>query len=288
MKILISVFLSLVFVSAVAIAGEKRAEATSARVLFHLPYTETADKAHRLDVYIPDGATDRPVVVWVHGGSWVRGDKALAQRKPQAFTARNYVFVAINYRFVPDVMAGDQAADVAKAIKYVHDNCSKWGGNPKKLFIMGHSAGTHLSALVCTDESYLKAEGLDLSNIAGCVAVDVAGYDLKTRYEKAGANLRKILAPIFGADAKSQSHVSPICHVAAKKGIPPFLVIHIGLDPQKSQSLAFVKKLTAAGVSAKVHSAKGKGHKKLDEEMGMNGDAPTNAVFKFLDSLSKK
>jgi acetyl esterase/lipase len=256
-------------------------------VFYHLPYTNPADPAHRLDVYAPEGGKNHPVIIWVHGGSWVRGDKSLAHRKPCAFTRKGFVFVSINYRFVPQVTVPDQAGDVAKAIKHVRDNCEKWGGDPRRIFVMGHSAGAHLSALVCTDEKYLKTEGLELGSIRGCIAVDVAAYDIPARYNQSGDSLRKTLANIFGADQESQKQVSPLHHVARNKSIPPFLVIHIDVNPQKSQSEAFVKKLTTEGVSTRMHAAKGRKHKILDEELGMAGDAPTKAVFEFLDTFLK-
>ena len=93
---------------------------------------------------------------------------------------------------------------------------------------------------------------------------------------------------IFGADQESQKQVSPINHVSKGKRIPPFLVIHININPQKSQSQAFVELLIAQGFSARIYAADGKGHKKLDEEMGLADHEPTKAVFGFLDSLSDK
>ncbi len=285
MKTVMMVLVFLVFVSSDGLSQEQEPQATSAKVLFGLPYAEPKNAHQRLDVYAPEGAKNLPIVVWVHGGSWTRGDKALSQHKPYAFTRQGFVFVSVNYRFVPSVTPADQAGDVAKAIKYVHDHCEKWGGDPERIFSMGHSAGAHLSALVCTDQKYLKAAGLELPSIIGCIAVDVAAYDISARYEKASVSLQKILADIFGKDSTSQKRVSPINHVSPDKGIPPFLVIHIGIDPQKSQSQSFVKALLAAKVPTRVHVAQGKGHKKLDEEIGLPGDEPTKAVFEFLDSV---
>jgi acetyl esterase/lipase len=257
------------------------------RVRFHLPYVQPADDTRRLDVYSPEG-DNMPVIVWVHGGAWVGGDKSFAQHKPRTFTRRGFVFVAINYRLVPNVRAGDQAADVAAAIGYVRKNCKKWGGDPTKVFVMGHSAGTHLAALVCTNERYTAAANLKLSDISGCIAVDVAGYDIPARYDKAGDGLRKTLAEIFGESVDERARLSPIRHVAAGKGIPPFLIIHIGVDPQKSQSEAFAEKLKQAGVATTLYVARGKGHKKLDEEMGRPDSKASQAVYAFLEARLKK
>ena len=73
------------------------------------------------------------------------------------------------------------AEDVAKAIHWTHDHASDYGGDPNTIFVMGHSAGAQLAALVCTDDRYLKAERLSLSIIKGCVPVDGDTYDLPMR-----------------------------------------------------------------------------------------------------------
>ncbi|MEK6239196.1 MAG: S9 family peptidase [Planctomycetales bacterium] len=100
--------------------------------------------------------------------------------------------------------------------------------------------------------------------------------------------MKKTLAMIFGKEEESRKRLSPLYHVSEKKGIPPFLVIHIEADPQRAQSKSFVAKLKAKGVAARIHSAGKKGHKKLDEEMGLDGDGATMAVFDFLEELSAK
>jgi dienelactone hydrolase len=70
------------------------------------------------------------------------------------------------------------AGDVAKAIRWVRDRAQQYGGDPDTIFVMGHSAGAQLAALVCTDDRYLKAEGLSFSILKGCVPVDGDTYDV--------------------------------------------------------------------------------------------------------------
>src|ERR1043166_4812212 len=130
-----------------------------------LPYADTKNERQTIDVYAPTEGTNRPVVVWIHGGGWQAGDKSEVKRKPQAFVDKGFVFVSINYRFVPDVTIKQIAGDVGKAIRWTHDHAKDYGGDPDTLLVMGHSAGAQLAALVCTDDSYLKAEGLALSII---------------------------------------------------------------------------------------------------------------------------
>ena len=128
-----------------------------------------------VDVYRPmheDGP--RPLLHYIHGGGWHSGDKAEVHNKPKALTDRGFVLASINYRlwtppwskaFPGTVTLKNEAQDAAKAIRWVHDHARDYGGDPAALIVMGHSAGAHLSALACTDERYLKAEGLSLANI---------------------------------------------------------------------------------------------------------------------------
>src|SRR5262245_7447244 len=113
-----------------------------------IPY---GDKAERqvLDVYAPKGAKDLPVVFWIHGGGWQTGDKKEVQIKPQAFNDKGFVFISTNYRLLPAVDMGTLIRDVAKAVRWVHDHIPEHGGDPKRLFVMGHSAGAQLAALIC-------------------------------------------------------------------------------------------------------------------------------------------
>src|SRR5262245_23259333 len=134
-----------------------------------LAYAEPKNERQTLDVYATVGGKNRPVVVWIHGGGWQAGDKKDVHGKPQAFADKGFVFVSVNYRLLPKATIKEMAGDVAKAIRWVHDHARDYGGDPNTLFVMGHSAGAQLAALVCTDDRYLKAEKLSLSLVKGCV-----------------------------------------------------------------------------------------------------------------------
>ena len=143
-----------------------------------LAYAEPKNEWQTLDVYAPSEGKNHPVVIWIHGGGWHRGDKSEVQKKPQVFVDHGFVFVSINYRLFPHVTIKQIAGDVAKAIRWTHDHAEEYGGDPDAIFVMGHSAGAQLAALVCTDDRYLKAVGLPLSAIKGCVPVDGDSYDV--------------------------------------------------------------------------------------------------------------
>ena len=150
-----------------------------------IPYTKNADKLQTLDVYSPPKAKNLPVVFWIHGGGWQGGDKSEVHMKPQVFNGKGFILVSTNYRLLPNVDMATLTRDVAKSIRWVHDHIAEHGGDPKRLLIMGHSAGAQLAALICTDERYLKEEGLSFAIIKGCVPVDGDTYDIPAMIEVA-------------------------------------------------------------------------------------------------------
>src|SRR5580692_11542886 len=122
--------------------------------------------AHQLDVYFPKGEKDYPVLFFVHGGGWMFGDKkgdlGIFQILGRSFAQHGIGVVAPNYRLSPRVQHPEHVRDVARAFAWTVKHVKEYGGRPDALFLSGHSAGGHLVALLATDPSYLKAEGLNV------------------------------------------------------------------------------------------------------------------------------
>ncbi|MCA9247341.1 MAG: alpha/beta hydrolase [Planctomycetales bacterium] len=254
-----------------------------------IPYVHPKNDRQILDVYSPAAGAEHPVVIWLHGGAWRFGDKRSVQSKPQAFVDHDYVFVAINYRFVPQVNMGDIAADVAKAVRWSYDHIAEYGGTRDSLFIAGHSAGAHLAALIATDQQYLKAEGLSLTNLKGCIPVDTAMYDAERQIRERGPSRSRIYRDAFGDRAETQQEYSPRSYVAKGKGIPPFLILHVASRADSTaQTRAFANSLEKAEVDVRVVAGEGKTHGTINRELGLPNDAPTRAVFEFLDGLTEQ
>jgi arylformamidase len=263
----------------------------------NIPYAVPANERQMLDVYAPESAKNLPVVFWIHGGGWVVGDKTSVQAKPKAFVDKGYVFVSTNYRFLPNVDMETIVRDIAKSIHWVHDHIAEYGGDPKRLLVMGHSAGAQLAALICTDDRYLKAEGLSLAIIKGCVPVDGDTYDVPLMIETSAARRKALGQPDpkfghfekFGSDPVKHRDFSAVNHVAREKGIPPFLLLHVGDHPDTSaQAQRLGSVLTEAGIAAKVFGAKDTNHSKIDENLGLPEDPSTKALFEFADEMAKK
>ena len=138
---------------------------------------------------------------------------------------------------MPDVTIRQIAEDVAKAIRWTHDHAKEYGGDPDTIFVMGHSAGAQLAALVCVDERYLKAEGLSLAIIKGCVPVDGDTYDVPMQIANEPPKGAESHRKKFG-DLESQKDLSPVTHIAKGKGIPPFLILHVADHPETKAAIA--------------------------------------------------
>jgi acetyl esterase/lipase len=259
-----------------------------------VPYGDQERQA--LDVYSPPGAKNLPVVFWIHGGGWQAGDKSGVQQKPRAFMEKGFVFVSTNYRLLPKVDMATIVHDIARSIHWVHDHIAEHGGDPDRLLVMGHSAGAQLAALICTEDRYLKEEGLSLSIIKGCVPVDGDTYDVPAIIETAETRRRVHGQPQakyghrekFGDDPAKHRDFSAVAHVASGKGIPPFFILHVAEHPDttaQAQRLATV--LKGAGIPATVFGVRQTFHSKINDDLGLPDDSATKALFAFLAEALK-
>jgi arylformamidase len=265
--------------------------AAEPKIVRGISYTEPKHEQQTLDVYAPSAGKNHPIAIWIHGGGWHSGDKKEVGSKPQAFTDRGFVFVSINYRLWPNVTIRQIAEDVAKAIRWTHEHAAEYGGDPKRLIVMGHSAGAQLAALVCTDERYLKAEKLSFAVIKGCVPVDGDTFDLPMRFATVQKSGNQKLAERdkerFG-DAQLQKELSSVTYIAKGKHIPPFLILHVADHPDTTgQSQRLFRALKEAEVPARIHPAEGKNHTTINDDLGTPSDKPTQALFEFLGAASK-
>ncbi len=262
-----------------------------------IPYAQPADEKQTLDVYAPADAKNLPVVFWIHGGGWTGGDKTDVKVKPQAFMDKGFVFVSINYRLWPNVEMGTLIADVAKAFRWMEDHIAEYGGDPKRILVGGHSAGAQLAAIICTDDRYLKAEGIPFDVLKGCVPVDGDTYDIPAIIETAETRLRVHGFPPpknghrekFGNDPAKHKDFSAVTHVAKGKGIPPFLILHVADHPDNSaQARHFGAVLKEAGVPVKVFGAPDTRHVKLNDNLGLPDDPATKVLYDFIAENFRK
>jgi len=227
-------------------------------------------------------------MIYVHGGGWRGGKKLNVDSKPAAFNAHGFIFVSIDYRVLPEVTVTDEAGDVARAVRWVRDNISNYGGDPTHIFLMGYSAGAHLVSLVGTDGRYLEAAGLTLADLRGVVALDTQAYDVTSLMESIGKPTNGPYFDAFGTEPAVWNSLSPITYIAPHKGIPPFFVVYSGAEAARPEiSQAFVAALEGAGIPVQLLPVTEKAHSQITREFGREGDRVSKAVFEWLDEILK-
>lgn len=130
-----------------------------------IPYTHKTDSYSldrlKLDVYHPEEVTDRPVVVWFHGGGLEVGNKEI----PVQLMEKDIVVVGVNYRLLPQVSIKETLDDAAEAVAWVFSHITEYGGDPHKIIVSGHSAGGYISMMLCLDKHWLAAYGVDADSV---------------------------------------------------------------------------------------------------------------------------
>ena len=226
----------------------------------------------KLDFWHAKGANKAPLIVFVHGGGWKRGDKANATGhwKVEHYPAEDYGFASINYRLVPRATVEQQAQDVADALKALIDRSGDLGIDRDKIVLMGHSAGAHLVALVGTDERYLKRAGLSFADVAGVIPIDGAAYDVPAQMTDGGRFMQPTYRQAFGTDPARQRLLSPTLQAQAPNA-GEFLLLHVQRRDGIMQAQALAEALREAGTDVQVESFPGKGirgHREINQRLG--------------------
>jgi arylformamidase len=255
----------------------------------------TGSNLTSLDIYAPKNVQKAPVMIMIHGGGWQIGDKqnrGLNDNKIPFFSENGFVYLSINYRLSPAVKHPAHIEDVAEAVSWVYENIGKYGGDPNKIFVMGHSAGAHLAALVATDERRLKKHGKDLSVIKGVILLDGAGYDIPPQMKGLsffGGILREMYVNAFTTDENIQKDASPYYHIGKGKNIPPFLIFTAGgRIASVNQSKKMVEALQKAGVQAETIDDIDKNHGSINRNFGLSEEMITRRSKDFLDGILKR
>lgn len=254
-------------------------------------YAYGRDPLQKLDFW-PGRGRDAPLVIFVHGGGWKRGDKrnATGTEKVTHYTGLGYAFASLNYRLVPAVRVEDQAADVANAIAWLKDNAARLGFDGRRIVLMGHSAGAHLSALVGTDPRYLRAAGLDVGDLDGVIPLDGAAYDVPKQIADGGKFMQDTYIQAFGEDVDRQRDLSPTLHANAPNA-PAFLILHVNRRDGTEQSRTLGRALERAGTEAKVQGFEGRGlqgHAEINRKLGDPSYPATPVVDAWLEKVFRR
>jgi acetyl esterase/lipase len=241
--------------------------------------------SQKMDVYFPDSGGPWPALVYVHGGSWMHGDKSEAVMFARGMTSQGYLVVSLNYRLYPAGKFPNMIEDVKCAIRSLRAHASEYNLDPNRIAAMALSAGGHLVSLLGTsDESagWDVGEYLDQSSRVQAVIAMAPITDLSKNFPNADIETMKLVG--FGEHNVAQA--SPITHVTADD--PPFLLIHGDQDTlvPYEQSQLMYDRLVKMNVPAQLIIVKNAGH----SFVAPNGSAtPTLAEINqiILDFLAK-
>lgn len=231
--------------------------------------------AHRLDFYLPPNRASAPIVVFVHGGAFMRGDRSDYAVVGEQFARQGLATAVVSYRNFPQADADGATADVAMAVAWVLRHATDYGLSAKNVFLAGHSAGGQIVALLGVDAAYLERDGFSPGTLRGVVAV-AGAYDVRDLSDE--SKFQKIDARIFGATPEQRGAVSPSLYVRA--GAPPTIAV-CGTedDPQACErATVYVHKLVAAGGSAYVIRVVGATHMGTLRSL-IDSNDPLNAAF---------
>lgn len=237
------------------------------------------DPRLRLDVYAPrGGGAARPVLVFIHGGSWDTGDKSIYGFAGAAFADEGFVTVIPNYRLVPQVRYPGFLEDNAQAVRWARENARRFGGDPERLVVVGHSAGAYNAAMIALDDRWLQGAGVPRGTVK-------AWAGLAGPYDFLPLDDRATIAAFSGApDLPATQPVNQV-----DRGDPPgFLATGTGdttVEPRHTRDLA--ARMTAAGVPVETRFYDGLGHVGIVTALGplLGGRAPVRRdVSAFLRS----
>ena len=229
---------------------------------------EGADKyRHRLDMYVPKGQRDVPVMVFVHGGGFTVGIKDQYGFVGEVLASRGIATAVISYRLSPKATYPGHVQDVARAFAWMRAHAGEYGGKADKIFISGHSAGATLVAMLGADPAYLKEVGESLDHVAGVIPISGSF----TQSSRSGMFQG---APV---DPEVLRNASAINHVAGAH--PPFLILYGDKDlPRTGQDAEqMANALVGAGNSADVHEIADRAH--MDMITGIMSPADPGLTF---------
>ncbi|HMM67860.1 MAG TPA: alpha/beta hydrolase [Dokdonella sp.] len=220
-----------------------------------------------LDIHRPPTwAAGQPIAIFFYGGSWRSGSRCDYAFVGEALARSGIVTVIPDYRQYPQGHFPDFEFDAAHAVRWVRDHAAEIGGDPQRIFLVGHSAGAHIAALLATDQSYLASVAIKPRELAGVIGIS-GPYDFLPLTDPD-------LVEVFGAE-KDWPASQPVNFVDGDE--PPFLLLHGASDrvvwPRNSTSLQ--SRLQKAGVPVQYKSYPSIGHFRIVAAFRFHAMAPT-------------
>lgn len=274
------------------------------------PRPPATPEMNYLDIYRPRGGRDRrrPLVVWIHGGGWRRGDKQHGiSRKAKLFTRDGYVLASVNYRLSAGrfnarnpnprrIRFPAYPRDIAEAVAWLREHARKYGIDRRRIVFVGFSAGAHLAALMATDPSYLRARGVRFRHVRGFVTLDSPVFDVATAADPDVSDRPRsgleMLWNAFGTPAEEErwglwEQASPITF-ASPNDPPALMVTQAGIPQRLTEHRAMARALgrRPAETILRVNL----GHGPIGRALGLPRDhhGVTDAVRSFVRKVTRR
>jgi acetyl esterase/lipase len=259
-----------------------------------IKYKEGDDvhERHILDLYLPKNVKDFPVVFFVHGGAWYMGEKRHGKAIARGVANKGWGVVSINYRLAAMAGNGTQyphfCEDAAAAFAWTHKHIAEYGGDPKRIFVAGHSAGGHIGACISYNEKFLNAHSLKNTEVVkGFIGLsgvyDIPALSAADPFEMLAA---QYMSFAFPADDASRKEASPSNYTTA--GDPPAMIFWckegelLGIDKTNRN---FVAKLKDTKIPYRMRVVEGRTHETIMREFGTENDTVEAAAFAFLEDV---
>jgi len=268
-------FASWCAIASTALAAEKYA----VRVVRDLPYLQGSsypDDKDKLDLYLPEGRTNAPVIVSYYGGALMAGDKSEETYIGHRFASAGFATAVVNYRLSPGVAHPAHIRDAAASFAWVKRHIVDYGGDADRVFVIGHSAGAYLAALLSTDERYLAAHKLSLRDIRGAVAVSAFYW-----VERPGVAPDRDKS-VWGQDRKTWVDASPAHHL--QSGAPPMLILYADGDERwrRQQNVEVAQAMRAAGqANVDIAMINDRTHMSIWQRIGADRDETAERIIRF-------
>jgi len=275
------------YVMIFAFVGQVFSGSAQVRVQKQMNYAGNTDEANTLNIYHKKGnQQNQDVIIFIHGGSWSSGKKETYWWLGRNLAKKNIVTAVINYPLAPNATYKEMAMASAKAVKWVKDSIANYGGNPNRIFLMGHSAGGHLCELINADPQYFAQVGLT-KPIKGVILNDAFGLDMEEYLTKAEKDtVYRDFLRTFSAEPKTWQAGSPFFYV--KNISNPHLIFYGSktYEAIQLQSERIFKTLKAQTVPAQLQVIDGKKHVGMISQMVFGSNRLYQYITDFLQQTN--
>jgi len=258
------------------------ASASQPKIFSNISYVSGSSLTEQtLDIYTPqEEAGPYPVLIFVHGGAWHVGDKKIVTPEiARSYTDQGIIVVSLNYRLSPEYKHPAHVKDLAAASEWIANNIGEYGGDVKKMVLVGHSAGAHLIALLATNPLYLSTHNLPATMFNCVVPVDTTNFDLTQPQQGKRAQLiQHYRDETFGKQKGKLVDASPTLLVKKGKRYPPFFLYVTAERPEAvKETRIFATTLEKSGNFARnITIDKGLTHR----DMGQAIFDPRSKIYK--------